>query len=563
MADIQLEESKNESGETDQMPAGNLKEQQGMEDTISSVSSSIDENAALLERQKREINEQARILEIQKRSLQQQGSIIQVQRLWLYTAGIALLAFTLLTGIILYFHNERKQANANLKSAKETAENISRELELSERNFRSMIQTIPGTVYQCLYDEHWTMTYLSDDIESLCGYPASDFLNNNVRTFASIIYREDISGIREVVKSAIQKHEPYTLEYRVLHTDGSIRWVHVKGMGIFDANGNLEVLDGTLLDITDRKVVEMELASREEQFRILLDATPDGIIIVDNKGRIVMANAQVKKQFQYEPRELIGNSIEMLVPEELRESHIIHRDRYLEKPVVREMGTGMELLALRKDGTKFSAEISLSPIVTPQGLRIISSVRDVTKRKQAEEELQKSEYRLSLAMRAAQLYAWDADLKKNILKYDSEFFIALGYEPEEIGDSHSKYNEIIIYPDDLPDVIKERKRISEEKAPVFDLIYRVNTKDGETRWVKSVGAVATRDKDGFPIRIFGTIQDISREKEAETIINEKIKELETFNKLAVGRELRMIELKKEINDLLQELGRQEEYEIVE
>lgn len=559
----QLDESRKNLRENESMLAGKLQTLNEREARIADLSSSITENSALLERQKQEISEQSKILKVQKSSLQQQGSTIQEQRLWLLVAGIALTVFILLTGIILYINNDRKKVNAKLSAAKETAENASRNLALSERNFRSMVETIPGTVYQHLFDEHWTMKYLSDDIESLCGYPASDFLENKVRSFASIIHPEDAVQVNEVIRAAIPRRESYTLEFRVLHTDGSVHWVYEKGMGIFDSEGNLEVLDGTLLDITVRKQVEMELASREEQFRILLDATPDGIIIVDTEGRIVIANAQVKELFQYEPRELIGTSLEKLIPENLRESHIITRNSYLEKPVVREMGAGMELFALRKDGTKFSAEISLSPIVTPQGLRVISSVRDVTRRKQAEEELQQSEYRLSLAMRAAQLYAWDADLKKDIVRYDKEYFIALGYEPDEIEDNHASYNSKIIFPDDLPGVLEERKRISEEKASVFDLVYRVKTKDGVPRWVKSVGSVATWDKDGFPVRVFGTIQDITREKEAETLINEKISQLEEFNRLAVGRELRMIELKHQINELLNRLGEDQEYEIVE
>ncbi len=113
-------------------------------------------------------------------------------------------------------------------------------------------------------------------------------------------------------------------------------------------------------------------------FRWLLENAPDGIIIVDSEGRIRLANSQAENLFHYTESELIGASIEALVPDRLREIHIQHRADYMNSPRTRPMGIGLELYGRRRDGSEFPAEISLSPIPTEQGMLIMEIVRDIT-----------------------------------------------------------------------------------------------------------------------------------------------------------------------------------------
>jgi len=441
-------------------------------------------------------------------------------------------------------------------------EQRTRELTRSERNFRSMVETIPGTVYQCLNDKNWTMKYISNDIEALCGYPPSDFIDNRIRTFASIIHGEDFRYVSETVNAAIANRKPYSLEYRVFHADGSIRWVYEKGMGVFDAGGNLEVLDGTLLDISDRKKAEDELAGSERQFRSLLDATPDAIIIVDADGKIVIVNAQVHKLFQYGPDELPGKSVEMLIPQQFRDGHFTLRRDYMLRPKARMMGADKELFALRKDGSQFAADINLSPIDTPQGLWIISSIRDVTERKAAERELQISEQRLGLAISAGQFTPWEYSINDSLIQTFTFYEQILGYGQGEMDDTMQTWLSVV-HPEDrqlIQDAFIDY--INSDKKE-FRLNYRAFTKDGQERWIECVGTITDRDVDGRTVKITGMQHDITEQRRSEEIIAEKIRELEMFNRLAVGRELRMVELKSEINDLLSQSGETEKYKIVE
>jgi PAS domain S-box-containing protein len=134
------------------------------------------------------------------------------------------------------------------------------------------------------------------------------------------------------------------------------------------------------------KEQERILRLSESRFRALLESAPDGIVIADRDGRIAIVNRQAELLFGYEREELIGRQVEMLLPERARHAHFAHRQEYAAAPSVRPMGQGLALSGRRKDGTEFPAEISLSPLETPEGLLITAVVRDVTERRRAERQ---------------------------------------------------------------------------------------------------------------------------------------------------------------------------------
>jgi len=179
-------------------------------------------------------------------------------------------------------------------------------------------------------------------------------------------------GYQRVFSEGFVTDYPLTIR----RVDGRLMDVLYNASVYKDARGNVLGVFAAARDITGRK-------KAEERFRAVLEAAPDAMVIVNKDGRIVLVNAQTQKLFGYGRQELLGQPVEMLVPQRFRGAHPGHRTGFFDKPTARGMGAGLDLYGQRKDGTEFQIEISLSPLETEEGVQVSSTIRDITLQKQA------------------------------------------------------------------------------------------------------------------------------------------------------------------------------------
>jgi formate hydrogenlyase transcriptional activator len=249
----------------------------------------------------------------------------------------------------------------------------------------------------------------------------------------------------------------------------------------------------------------------DEKFRRLLEAAPDAMLIVDRAGRMLLVNSQAESIFGYTKEELLNQPVEILIPEALRPQHSGHRAQFHAASRMRSMGSGLELRARRKDGSTFPVEISLSPLQEENGLLVMAAIRDVTERKQAEENIRQSEERFRLLVEEVKDYAiFRLDPAGTVMSWNEGSRKIKGYVAEEIiGEHFSRF-----YSSD--DVGRgkpaEELRIASVEGRYEEEGWRIR-KDGSRFWA-SVVITAIHNKSGDLAGFTKVTRDITEGKRA-------------------------------------------------
>ena len=239
----------------------------------------------------------------------------------------------------------------------------------------------------------------------------------------------------------------------------------------------------------------------ERRFQRFMETAPDAMVIVNEVGEIIFVNAQTERLFGYKRSEVLHKGVEMLLPQRFRGKHSGYRREFLSDPRVRTMGAGLELFAVRKDGTEFPVEISLNPLVEGDELLVSSAIRDITARKQTIEELRQSEEKLRLLVSGVKDYAiLMLDATGRITTWNDGAERIKGYRAEEIiGEHFSRF----YTPDAIAEGIPWRElKTATEKGRFEDEGWRVR-KDGSLFWANVI-ITALFDKTG-QLRGFGKV----------------------------------------------------------
>ncbi len=386
----------------------------------------------------------------------------------------------------------------------------------SEEIFRSLVSSIPGVFYRCKNDEDWTMHFISESVFDLTGYPATDFINNQVRPFANIIHPQDLEKVAITVQAALDKKQAYIIEYRILTVDGTVKWLYEKGQGIFDSNGNLNWLDGVILDISQRRAAEEALRQKQEQYRSIFETVSDGIAIFDlDTGKLVELNHAFCRIHGYEYNELIG----------LHPAKLIHPDSYhLFTEFAETVQVGLEFncqaVIIKKDGTSVDIEVKGNPIIYNNQLHGLSVVRDISQqqaalheRKQIEAQLKISEQRFRDVSEAAGEYVWEIDANGIYTFITDKCKLVKGYEASQLL-GHSPFE--FMLEEDIQHVQAVLDNAISNKSN-FKLEHRDVTASGTIFW-EEVSGIPLINSQGEIIGFRGTGISITERKLAKVAL---------------------------------------------
>jgi PAS domain S-box-containing protein len=341
------------------------------------------------------------------------------------------------------------------------------------------------------------------------GFSEQEITSTPVESF---IYPDDRAMVTEHHHMKSRAETEYTrYAFRLMKKDGGVIWVRNYSARI-DWEGHPATVN-FLIDITEQKRVEEELRESEELYRSILRASPDGIVITDLEGRVLMVSPSAVTMFGCNrEEELLGQVVSgYLVPED--------RERVQANIVLMHQGvfTGPnEYRCVRADGSMFPIEANAEFLrdAAEQPAKMLFIIRDITERKQAEEALRRSEMRWKFALECSGDGVWDWNRKTNEVYFSCQLKAMLGYTEEEIGNTLDEW-ERLVCPEDLEKCYAALERHFRGETEVYQDEYRMRCKDGTCKWILDRGKVVEWDEGGKPLRVIGTHTDITYRKQAE------------------------------------------------
>jgi PAS domain S-box-containing protein len=395
------------------------------------------------------------------------------------------------------------------------------ELRASETNLRQILDGIPGFVCtlspagQVDLPNQRFLEYFGRTLEEVNAWSTND-----------LVHPDDLPRVTAEVTRSFATGTPYDSELRYRRADGVYRWFQVRILPVRDTEGTIARWCGLITDIEDRKQAEQELRRSEARKTAILDSALDCVVTIDHQGRITEFNPAAERVFGYRRDEAVGKHLaDVIIPPSLREQHRAGFARYLATGEARVLGKHIELTAMRADGSEFPVELAISRIAMDGPPSFTGYLRDITERKQAEEELQRSEAFLAEGQRLSRTgsFSWRLDTGEirwseqvyRIFELDSDFPVTL----DLIGSR--------VHPEDhsLMQDMAERAQAGKD----FEYEHRLQLPDNRVKYLHLM-AHGTRTSAG-QFEYIGAVQDVTERRLSEEVLSKLRSELAHMSRI--------------------------------
>ncbi|MCR8922591.1 PAS domain S-box protein [Dasania sp. GY-MA-18] len=396
--------------------------------------------------------------------------------------------------------SERKQAEEALTAS-------SKRLSLATEASGSGVWEYDVTSNSLVWDDQMFNIYRIEKNEFSAVY----------QTWINSVHQDDITQAEQAFKHTVETGKPFDSLFRIIWPDNSIRYIEAHAQAITDSNNKVQRVIGVNTDVTEAKSVEFEYQARENRIRALMDTIVDGIIVINNQGKILSMNPAAETLFGYQQDEIHLRNIKMLMPEPYSSAHDGYLRNYRNTRVKKIIGIGREVVGLRKDGSTFPMELAVSEAVVSGETLFTGIVRNISERKHVFDQLNLQSSALEAAANAILITD-----EKGIIEWSNSAFTKLtGYLPDDVI---GKSTRILKSGKEPPSLFHNLwQTVNEGKVWQGEMFNK--RKDG-TLYIEEQTITPVSDDSGKITHFIAIKLDITERKQSEQAIAEKSKALE-------------------------------------
>jgi len=455
--------------------------------------------------------------------------------------------------------------NSNL-SGKQQPSDTEKELRRTQEYLDTIFSNMPAGV-AIMEGPEFRYWKVNSRLAEINGTSVEDHLGRPLAEVLPDAAPDIVPRLRQVMETG-EPSSPFEFSTKLPKSPDETYWFVDTFFPIKGRNGEARAVGAVVLEITARKRAEValqeafgeleqqvqertrQLVDSEKRLQTMIERAPDSIVYVKQDGIIELVNQRTEEIFGYEEGELIGQPLEVLLPGLLRNQHRQHQTGFFNELRARPMGNGSELNGRRKDGSEFPLEISLSFMELEEGIVGCATIRDITRRKEAETKMKITQDRLSSALDGLPGGLWDWNVVTGEVYFSDKWCKSLGYQSEEV-EPHVSSWEQIVHPDDFSRVMEQVEAHFRGETEVYECENRLRTKSGNYRWNLDHGRVVSWSADGKPLRMVGVDLDINERREAQEKLQKTQKELFNLSRhLIQAQEEERRRIARELHDRL-------------